>query len=308
MILQGDPQRVIDIYSHFPVRLQTVHLASFDGTIVYVLGYGGGLVHRDQTSLHATLEQKARCMYLTRGGLKVFGEIAHREDRSETDCSFCEENEASHKRSESALMPGQIASIGHDCTVQRVHYEIKKDAFLMHLPDATTLYKDARFQTHTLIDVQMDGSSSCLCLDWYTSGRPDHDEHWSASLWSSTLLVRLISEDSEPKLYFREAWNGNTSTLLGRAFGVYAALFLMGKETLALQDYFLKLYKEETLYHAQTLQKDENAMIWSCFTLDRHDVTGLLIKVATKEHYKLKDWLHQHLRHNLPCTDIAFLR
>lgn len=304
LTVEGD--KVTDQYSHFPLRLQSIRLPSFDGAIVYGLGYGGGLVHGDGTHLQVTLTPKARSMYLTRGGLKVFGpKSSETEETRRTACTHCETQVAAHIARELSLLPGASAFLRENTTTQMLHYHVDQQSCLIHLPDATTCYAGARFQSYTSLDLQADGTSSCLYLDWYTSGRPEHDEHWSADAWRSVLTVRLLSTTDQPRLYLREAWDGrHTSSVLHQTFGAYATLFVTGPETLSLQHHLLQVY-QETVYHAR---HSADAPVWSCFTMDRFGVKSLLVKIATREHFQLKAWLYQHLRGNFPDVSIAFCR
>ena len=120
-------------------------------SVLYVLGFGGGLVAGDSTRVEGAVHEDAVAVLKTQGTTKVFK---------------------------------SVHSVG--CH-QHVCATVARGGLLAFLPDPTTCFKDAVFKQHQRYELHPLGSA--VIVDWYTSGRMGLGETWELARLQSKLEV-----------------------------------------------------------------------------------------------------------------------
>eukprot|EP01035_Chromulina_nebulosa_P000961 gene961-1306_t len=189
---QGSDRTVIcRMHSKYPVRLmQQSHWIQSYITIVG-LGFGGGLVQGDCTSLNILLRDGAEGCFKTQGSTKVF------------KCAY------------------------DKVCFQRVQCTVRDRSLLVYIPDPTVCFDDANYRQHIRLDV--DNSSSLVFVDCFSSGRLGRDKFWGASSIHNSLSVymdgNLVVHETQ---HLFHSTTGDIATKVGH-FHVIGTILLMGE-------------------------------------------------------------------------------
>ncbi|PKI83081.1 hypothetical protein MVES_002963 [Malassezia vespertilionis] len=185
------------VFSHlqnqFPLRLLTPHAACRNATItaakyekvpvkgigiLYVVGFGGGLVSGDHVDLEVDVGSNTRLLLLTQGSTKVF-----RERRGGDPI---------------ASLQGQRPPL--PVSEQYFRYIVRPNATLVLLPSPVTCFARSRYMQTQRIDLRNAQTCSLVLLDWFTAGRlyVDTDDRipelWHFFLYHSRNEVRIDGE------------------------------------------------------------------------------------------------------------------
>ena len=124
-------------------------------SIIYLLGFGGGLVEGDCVRIHGSVHENAVAVLKTQGSTKIF---------KSTDNKHCE---------------------------QEFVATIAQNGLLVYIPDPTTCFKQARFKQHQRYVLHPLGS--LIAVDWYTSGRMSEGEKWEMECLQTKLEIIIDS-------------------------------------------------------------------------------------------------------------------
>ena len=122
-------------------------------SIIYVLGFGGGLVSGDCVRIHGCVDENAVAVLKTQGSTKIFKSI------SDKNCE------------------------------QEFVATIAQNGLLVYIPDPTTCFKQARFKQHQRYALHPLGS--LIAVDWYTSGRMSEGEKWALECLQTKLEIMI---------------------------------------------------------------------------------------------------------------------
>jgi len=148
---------ITNFISNYPLKLmQTINDNNLSNyfKIIYLLGYGGGTVSRDQIQLFLNICHKAALIILTPGSMKIY------------------------KRSNP-----------NECPQQNIFSKIESNSTLLYLPTHTVPFANsAHFQSHI---VDMNYSSNLMIFDSMSSGRYETNEQWKFDYYESFNLIRV---------------------------------------------------------------------------------------------------------------------
>lgn len=290
--------------------------APFRGVgVLYVVGFGGGLVSGDYIELDLDVGSYTRLLLLTQGSTKV----------------YCE------RRGGDSLPDLQKAQPSHPVSEQYFRYIVRPESTLIILPAPVTCYARSRYVQTQRIDLRCAQTSSLILLDWFTSGRLLVDgpkesqdlhripEFWHFYLYHSRNEVRVnghviardcqqLSQDLPDKLV-RDVPTDISHRCA--PYTCYATLILYGPET---QDLCESLQKEfEAIQQPQPLLRSGGAtgpsriapppVLWSLSSLGASApipgsdpkkassaLPGRVIRLAGIDTDEVREWLHKRLK------------
>lgn len=130
-------------------------------SVMYILGYGGGLVSGDSVDLDVDVGSGCSLLILTQGSTKVFKTRNSRPTQGVSTAAL-------------PRTPEQRAGEGGGgemVTRQTFRFLIRKNATLVLLPDPVTCFASARYDQTQRFDLRDRNTSSLIMLDWITPGR-----------------------------------------------------------------------------------------------------------------------------------------
>lgn len=212
--------------------------------VLYIVGYGGGLVSGDDVELDVDVGERCTLLLLTQGSTKVFKMRATPSSSNGPSSSIPPFNGSPSR--------GQLEAPDRPITRQYTRFLIRPHSTLVLLPDPVTCYASSRYAQAQRFDVQCAHTSSLVLLDWFTPGRQHllrssgdstsgtQSEAWRFQSYRSRNEVRvegqvvirdvLLLEQDETQCSL--AGEGAT-TDLGRRnhpYSCYANLFLLGPD------------------------------------------------------------------------------
>ncbi|RKP35743.1 UreD urease accessory protein-domain-containing protein, partial [Dimargaris cristalligena] len=150
----------------YPLKLVAPRtIASSAAAAVYILTYGGGIVHGDRINLSVQVDPGAVLTLLTQGSTKVF-----------------------RNRDGEALQPEVPPELSY--SLNQLTATVAPGGCLVCLPSPVTCFKESRYLQNQRIELQ-DATSGLVLLDWMTSGRHSCGESWQFDLYNSTNTIYL---------------------------------------------------------------------------------------------------------------------
>ncbi|KDN47547.1 hypothetical protein K437DRAFT_255825 [Tilletiaria anomala UBC 951] len=148
--------------------------------VLYIVGYGGGLVSGDVVKLDIDVGSGSTLLALTQGSTKVF-KVRRRLPASASSMHHhsvrIPGEKTTDEYSASTATPPSPTNLapprtepGPD-TRQYFRVIVRENATLALIPDPVTCYEHARYEQVQRIDCRCPKTSSLALLDWYTSGR-----------------------------------------------------------------------------------------------------------------------------------------
>jgi urease accessory protein len=239
--------------------------------LLYLVNYGGGLVHGDSVDIDIKILNASSLLILTQGTTKVF------------------------KSSPERISSGTRDDTG---TTQVLSVVIDANSSLFYLPSPVTL-----FATASMIQIQRfelsAKTSNLLLLDWYTSGRKfsKDPEFWSFDKFDNLIEIVL---DKVTLVWDRLLLESTqTSTIASRLspYSIYMSLYIAGPLLQSVYDHFQSSFNSisqhkhfspsDLLWSFTPIQDQRNA--------DENFKIGL-VRAAANETEDLKSWLRVMLR------------
>ncbi|KAL1915155.1 uncharacterized protein VTP21DRAFT_7636 [Calcarisporiella thermophila] len=175
--------------SAYPLKLIAPKSYDPKTSLIYALGYGGGLVSGDSIRLNIEVGAGTRIVMLTQGNTKVFKRRKKNGGESK----------------------------------QELDARVEEDAILLLLPDPVTCFAESSYQQVQRVRLEGDGSL-LIMVDWVTSGRMSRGEKWAGRYASKNEVYHkgeLIVRDS---LVLDEA----TGEKFGGNLSCYATVLVVG--------------------------------------------------------------------------------
>ena len=294
----------------YPLRLlqpqisDTKESASMDGFKVkkgalYVMTFGGSLVHGDAITLNIQIDPYALLSIYTQASTKIFG--------------------PSMFQPVSTYMNKSAGVV--DRTRQHLNARLEPRSSLLMLPEPITPFARSRYTQFQRINMFAKSPSSLgtlVLLDWTTSGRRSRGETWAFDTYTSQNQVwindRLVLRD-------RWDWTGGHAKMdaLRERFHCVGALVLVAGSDLSVLDLVSTLWHkyqmEKVVRGANSTMED---VVWSMSPLDvmRSSVfpdddksvavgevrIGAVLRVASSDAYKVKAFLNENVLKHL--TDL----
>lgn len=195
------------LYACYPIKFIQMASAIESCSLIYFLGYGGGLVAGDETSISIILNKNSAACIRTQGSTKVF------------------------KSPE-----GKLSS-------QFINYKLDEHSLLVLTPDPLTLFESAKFKQKQVFDMHPD--ASLVLVDWYTSGRTSRNENWLFSELSSLIDIQIGGQRVFfENLQLKNTEYGSIANKMGHV-GVYGLIFAYGPRVVELVARMKSLQKRE---------------------------------------------------------------
>ncbi len=178
--------------------------------VLYVVGYGGGLVGGDAVSIDFDAGAGATLLLLTQGSTKVFkvraaSKLAQKLEAAPAPTAASADSAGIPAQGPGDPLPPNTAEASREEEPECHQYFrmlVRPGATLVLLPDAVTCFERSRYSQVQRIDMQCKHTSSLLLLDWYTPGRTLYaDDAGGASSSSSP-----GGTASSPTLNVGEMW------------------------------------------------------------------------------------------------------
>ncbi|GAA6061695.1 hypothetical protein JCM10212_005987 [Sporobolomyces blumeae] len=275
--------------------------------VVWVIGYGGGLVAGDRVRIRASVDKGSTLVLLTQGSTKVF-----------------------KTRQGRFLSDAPRKTIETPPTVQLYRLAVSPRSLLVLLPSPVTCFSRALYEQRQVVHLK-DETSSLILLDWYTSGRmgmppgsragdfnepvPATDgtvgddaqgEAWEFERYRSenevwlggeriAKDVLLLEDDPPPSLAASpgpDKWgdSGRTTTTYRdrvEPYSCYATLFLFGPACSKLVAHFASTFSSLVQYK----QALPYSLVWSFSTLEGHPHGAGIARCAGHSTEAVKDWV-----------------
>ncbi|KAJ1020394.1 hypothetical protein NDA13_005713 [Ustilago tritici] len=186
----------LDILNRTPLNLSPPSTRGSEckaPSVMYILGYGGGLVSGDSVDLDVDVGSGCSLLILTQGSTKVF---KTRNSRPTQGVSTAALPRTSEQRAGEGVG-------GEMVTRQTSRFLIRKNATLVLLPDPVTCFASARYDQTQRFDLRDRNTSSLIMLDWITPGRTCVSPTRSAS--NAAKLNHLDAHTPSPSPYTNPA-------------------------------------------------------------------------------------------------------
>ncbi|KAJ1989550.1 hypothetical protein H4R33_002034 [Dimargaris cristalligena] len=175
-------------------------IASSAAAAVYILTYGGGIVHGDRINLSVQVDPGAVLTLLTQGSTKVFrnrdGEALQPEVPPELSVLPAPASKGGADSSKDTRT-STVGGYGYSPPTPLAEYSLNQltatvapGGCLVCLPSPVTCFKESRYLQNQRIELQ-DATSGLVLLDWMTSGRHSCGESWQFDLYNSTNTIYL---------------------------------------------------------------------------------------------------------------------
>ncbi len=92
----------------------------------------------------------------------------------------------------------KILNTGADCAEQTVHIDVADRAILEYIPSYVIPFAGSRFKQRTTIDIE--AGSTCIVLDWFSTGRISHGEHFAFDEYDN---ATMITREGRPLVFDR---------------------------------------------------------------------------------------------------------
>ncbi|PWZ01196.1 UreD-domain-containing protein [Testicularia cyperi] len=161
--------------------------------VMYIVGYGGGLVSGDKVDLDVDVGHNCTLLILTQGSTKVF---KMRTTRPTTTVSTATSYDSTGAVGRGGGVPGSLSASAlgalpsptgaHLTTQQNYRFLVRPNATLVLLPDPVTCFAASRYDQVQRFDLRCRATSSLVVLDWITPGRTAVRNSASSSKHSSS--------------------------------------------------------------------------------------------------------------------------
>ncbi|KAJ1978403.1 hypothetical protein H4R34_003218 [Dimargaris verticillata] len=154
---------------------------------VYIVTYGGGIVHGDRIQLDIHVDPGVGLTLLTQGSTKVF------RARKPHDAAIALQPKSAQPPS---ATPGTTSLLPTTDTApalfssQYATITVAPGGCLVYLPSPVTCFRGSRYVQRQRITLQSPRSSAVF-LDWFTGGRSSRGELWEFDLYNSINTVLL---------------------------------------------------------------------------------------------------------------------
>ncbi|KAI7868940.1 UreD urease accessory protein-domain-containing protein [Spinellus fusiger] len=292
------------VHAQYPLKFIPTKAYAERLAVVYMLGYGGGVVSGDKFDITIDIQPQAILLLLTQGHTKIFKDRAQQHAWMATLA-----HQAQPTLAFSTLLPPlytpqaqaqaqaqiYIAPPSQQCITATVEAE----GSLLILPDPVSCFRDASFQSHQVFHLA-DSSSQLVLLDWFTSGRMTR-ENWSFRHYMSCIDVwvgkrrvlkdHMLLEDEE---YMRT--DPDTTSYAARLgpYTCFATLVIISSETVPmspLQKSIQSLQEraEKMRMRPNAMQKKDKVVLWSTSPLLQG--RGLLVRLAGMSTEQVRDFV-----------------
>ena len=264
--------------------------------VLYVVGFGGGLVSGDRVEVDFDVGCGSTLLLLTQGTTKVF-----------------KIRRPIPPPPAPAVQPPSLAGDrASQDTLQYFRFIVRENSTLVLLPDAVTCFEDARYEQVQRVDVRCRRTSSLILLDWYTPGRiyycnseePNLAELWGFGMYKSRNEIRVqgkvVVRDSlllekEEHEQNRVTGDGTASSLAKRnaPYRCYATLFLLGPD---FQDIIQELFDAYDQVQ-QGMRKVPPRFLWSFSILEEDlveagvSLRAAVLRIAAESADDVRNWL-----------------
>ncbi|XP_023219488.1 urease accessory protein D-like isoform X2 [Centruroides sculpturatus] len=151
------PSEVIQCVYKYPLKIIIPKYAATGCCKwIYSLNYGGGFVSGDSFKIDVIVKEKCSVLWTTQSFTKVYN---------------CKRNK--------------------ECK-QDIIYTVNSESLLCILPEPVVCFKDAKYKQYQEVNLDYDGN--LVLLDWFTSGRKAHGEHWDFEKYQSTTIIKLAGK------------------------------------------------------------------------------------------------------------------
>lgn len=300
-------------------------------TVLYIVGYGGGLVSGDSVDLDVDVGQHCTLLLLTQGSTKVFKIRQKQMDTRISDHS---------SSSQSQVQPDHGVSGGQKLFTRQVfRFLLRPNSTLVLLPDPVTCFAASRYDQVQRFDVRDRKTCSLVLLDWITPGRtavrlhgdkqaasdrgPRRPEVWSFESYRSRNEVRIDGQvvardvlllEQDPELDMRiVSEDGAIDTELARRnspYGCYATLILSGPE---VRSTIRSLANEFESIQQRVSTQTLPPLLWSLSFLEREqqgpntdqssrkaqdteDPGCVIVRIGGRDAEAVRDWLRDRLQ------------
>lgn len=262
----------------YPLKLLSPRLAPPNVAVVYVLTYGGGLVHSDSVDLEVKVEKRTSLVLLTQGTTKVF------------------KTRPGHRYARPGTQQGTQVE-----TSQRMTATVGAGSTLLLLPDPVTCFRSASYNQIQTFRIASD--ASVILLDWITSGRKSLGEDWVFSKYLSVNELFVEDRRVARDVMLLEEDCSSLKALPIRPladrlspYSCYATLILYGPRTIQAVKHLSECFGSITVFkHAA-----RPSTLWSLTLLD--DGKGCMLRVAARTAEDARTWLGEALH---PLRDIV---
>ncbi|KAG0146156.1 hypothetical protein CROQUDRAFT_78080 [Cronartium quercuum f. sp. fusiforme G11] len=311
--LESRPTHFRVLSASYPLKLLTPRpYASYHSDrllqAVYILNYGGGLVHGDLINLTIHLDSHTSLLALTQGSTKVFKDphlLYRRPSPSPNSTTLQHPKPFTEKHTPLTLKPS--------ITKQILTAHLASDSFLIMLPSPVTCFRDSNYSQLQRFHLS-DASSSVIVLDWITSGRKYHknlfkseqeSEHWDFQRYKSTNEFYCSST-----LILRDTLTLKPPESLHNLYSIYLTLYIITSSSYNPKIYDLIQHFSNLNNHCQnqTLPPNRNKklgpnkIIWSFSIIEPddhdHDHFNLkmgILRVAGFEQIEVREWIINQL-------------
>lgn len=221
----GKSSSIKRLYSSYPLRLMNQFLVTNrndnDCCILYILGYGGGALSGDTTTISCTLDDNCTLCLHTQGATKIY------------------------KKHNNMFSNDVITSHTITCC-------ISSNSLLVHLPDHTSLFRDSCYKQKQVYHLHPT-EGSLILVDWFSCGRKqqyhsDKSEQWNIlQLTCETTLVNAVSNDVIifDNLHLEPTMHLSVADKVGYA-DIFGTIVLYGTRTKAVRDRLTVLTHRQT--------------------------------------------------------------
>ncbi|KAJ1975586.1 hypothetical protein H4R35_003082 [Dimargaris xerosporica] len=187
------PVKLIPTRVHSPANRQTRPLCATEpqwtgqSCAVYIVTYGGGIVHGDRIQLDIHIDPGVGLTLLTQGSTKVF-----RARKPHVAAQALQLKAAPPP----AAAPGVASLLPTSDTTPALYSSqyatitVAPGGCLVYLPSPVTCFRGSRYVQRQQITLQSP-RSSVVFLDWFTGGRSSRGELWEFDLYNSINTILL---------------------------------------------------------------------------------------------------------------------
>ncbi|GAA5923196.1 urease accessory protein UreD [Sporobolomyces koalae] len=257
--------------------------------VVWVVGYGGGLVAGDRVRVKSRVDKGSTLVLFTQGSTKVF--------KTRLGQYLSDTNKAARM----GTAPP---------TIQQYRIAVSPASFLVLLPSPVTCFSRALYEQKQVVHLE-DETASVILLDWFTSGRmgikaktrdQEDGEAWEFEKYRSENEVWIAGQRvAKDVLLLQDEQDANPTQQLDEPvrprrrldttyrhrvepYSCYASLFLYGPRTSYLQSHISNTFTQLTQYH----QSRPYSLLWSYSPLERG---GGVARCAGHSTEAVKEWV-----------------
>ena len=189
-------------YCAYPIKFIQHGRNDDPACLVYVLGFGGGVVSSDVACMRWILYKHSTLYVKTQGVTKIY------------------KNKFNEK------------------SIVKLHAKIEDGAMLFNIPEHTSLFKDAHLQMEQYYDIL--GGGSLVAVDWFSSGRTESDTNFE--VWNLQRLYNRVSISLDGKTVYSEELDLYSSDAIGTVLKkvggatIFGSIILAGPKTLAMRE------------------------------------------------------------------------